>query len=202
MKFRFLTSAMLAAAVFCAAPTWAGGNVPAPAQNGSAHQQATTPDSTTKPSNYSITLTMIEGSSCTAGFCTGGVAGDFADYCPSGSCSCCTYTGTASGSAGKGAMTFYETYDYGAGATSFDISCSPAYGEIDIAGSKDVEAIAFTGSDCFPFQGPDYAPDFLNGGCMLWDSNVYIDGGAIAACGGTYSSNKYTKFTIKGKGLK
>jgi hypothetical protein len=99
-------------------------------------------------------------------------------------------------------MTFYETYDYGDGATSYNISCSPAYGEIDIAGSKDLEAIAFTGSDCFPFAAPYYAPSSLNGGCMLWDSNVYIGGGAIAACGGNYSSDKNTKFTIKGKALK
>ncbi|HEY9159177.1 hypothetical protein [Candidatus Binatus sp.] len=201
MKFRFLMIAMLATAVFCAAPTWAGRNGPAPAQNGSANQQGATPDSTTKPSNYSITLTMIEApTTCAAGYCTGGEG--FESFCPSGSCSCCTYTGTASGSAGKGAMTFYETYDYGAGSTSYGIACSPAYGEIDIAGSKDTEAIAFTGGDCFPDTAPYYAPNLLNGGCMLWDSNVYTTGGAIAACGGTYSSSNNTKFRIKGKALK
>lgn len=191
MKFRFLMSAMLATA-FCATPAWA-------AWHGSANQQEAVPDKTTapKPSSYNITLTILESSSSTTGPRTGGTG--FVDICPSGTCTCYTYTGTASGTAGNGPVTFYETFDEGDGDGSYESSCTPAYGEMDITGSKDVEAIAFTGADC----GSAYTPEgFLNGGCFLLDTNVFTVGGAIATCGGNYSQSMKTKFTIKGKALK
>jgi len=186
MKFRFLMGAMLATA-FCATPTWA-------AWNGSAHQQGAVPDSSTpKPSNYSITLTIIEEAGSTSGPCAGGKG--WANWCPSGLCDCYTYTGSASGTAGKGLVTFYETLDYGAGRGTSNDGCDPAYGEIDIVGSKDVESIAFTGADC-----GSTAQEFLNGGCFLLGSSVYTD--AIAQCSGNYSESANTKFTIKGKAIK
>jgi hypothetical protein len=191
MKFRFLTCAMLATA-FCATPAWA-------AWNGFANRQEAVPDKTTtpKPSSYNITLTILESSSSTTSACTGGTG--FADFCPSGLCDCFTYTGTASGTAGKGPVTFYETLDFGDGDGAYESGCTPAYGEIDITGSKDTEAIAFTGADC----GSSYTPQgFLNGGCFLLDTNVFTVGGAIATCGGNYSQSMNTKFTIKGKALK
>jgi hypothetical protein len=191
MKFRFLMSAILAAS-FCATPAWA-------AWHGSANQQEAVPDKTTtpKPSSYNITLTILKSLSATAGACTGGTG--FANFCPSGVCDCFTYTGTASGTAGNGPVTFYETYDFGDGSGTYDSGCTPAYGEIDIEGSKDLEAIAFTGADC----GSSYTPqNFLNGGCFLLYTNIFTVGGTIATCGGNYSDTMNTKFTIKGKALK
>ena len=191
MKLRFLMGAMIAAA-FCATPTWA-------AWHGSANQQEAVPDKTTAPkiSSYNITLTILESSSSTTSACTGGTG--FADFCPSGLCDCFTYTGKASGAAGNGPVTFYETFDYGDGDSAYEAGCTPAYGEIDITGSKDTEAIAFTGADC----GSSFTPQgFLNGGCFLLDTNVFTVGGAIATCGGNYSESMNTKFTIKGKALK
>ncbi len=191
MKFRVLMSAMLATA-FCATPAWAG-------WHGSANQQEAVPDKTTAPkiTSYNITLNILESTGFTAGACTGGTG--FANFCPSGTCDCYTYTGSASGTAGNGPVTFYETFDDGDGASSYDSGCTPAYGEIDIKGSKDTEAIAFTGADC----GSTFTPEgFLNGGCFLLDTNIFTVGGAIAACGGNYNEIKYTKFTIKGSALK
>jgi hypothetical protein len=184
-------SAMLAAA-FCATPAWAG-------EHGSTNQQEAVPDKTTtpKPSSYNITLTILESSSSTTSACTGGTG--FANFCPSGVCDCYTYTGTASGTAGNGAVTFYETFDFGNGSGFYESGCTPAYGEIDITGSKDTEAIAFTGADC----GSTFTPEgFLNGGCFLLDTNIFTVGGAIATCGGNHSQSTNTKFTIKGKALK
>jgi hypothetical protein len=153
--------------------------------------------STAKPSNYSVTLTIIESPGDTSGPCTGGDG--WANYCPSGSCTCYTYTGTASGTAGKGPVTFYETFDNGGGLDEYESGCAPAYGDIEINGKKDVESIAFTGGDC----GSDFTPlGFLNGGCILGATNVFTLGGAVASCGGYYSDDGYTKFTIKGKALK
>lgn len=209
MKFRFLMSAMLATA-FCATPTWAAGN-------GSAHRQGAVPNArqgaapdsrqgvapdspTAKPSAYSITLTMIESPSSTSGPCTGGEG--WADYCPSGECDCYTYSGTASGTAGKGPVMFYQTYDWGSEVDTYNTYCGSAYGEIDIAGSKDTEAIVFTGGDCGTIAPPSFAAPFLNGGCILGDTAVFTLGGAVAQCGGNYSDVTNTKFTIKGKALK
>jgi len=169
MKFRFLMSAMLATA-FCVAPAWA---------------------KTVKPSNYSITPTILL-TGCTtphSGPCTGGSVG-WADVCPSRDCFCCTYTGTARGAAGNGPVTLYATNDYGDGGVGFD----PAYGEIDIDGSKDVEGIVFTGVDLVPVDNVNdsTAENFLNGGCIIWDSKVFTEG--FARCGGNYSKTTSTKF--------
>ncbi len=191
MKFRFLMSAMLAGA-FCATPAWA-------AWHGSAKQQEAVPDKTAAPkvTSYNITLTILESAGFTTTACTGGTG--FANFCPSGTCDCYTYTGTAKGTAGNGSVTFYETFDEGDGDGAYEAGCTPAYGEIDITGSKDTEAIAFTGADC----GSNFTPEgFLNGGCFLLDTNIFTLGGAIAPCEGNYSGLKYTKFTIKGSALK
>lgn len=192
MKFGLLMSAMLATAAFCAAPTWAG-------WHGSANQQWAAADKTKapKPSKYDITLTILEMPGG-PGPCTGGEG--WANICPSGDCDCFKYTGTASGAAGKGTVTFYETFDDGDSWTGkYDAICSPAYGDIEIVGSKDTESIAFDGADCssaFFTRGA-----LLVGGCYLQDTNVFEEG-AVGSCSGNYSSTVKTEFTIKGTALK
>ena len=193
MKSRLLTIAILAV-VFCAAPTWAASHFSADRQGAVANSK------TPKPSSYSVTLSIIEGTSGTSGPCTGGAG--LANYCPSGNCDCYTYTGTASGTAGTGAVTFYETYYNDSELDEYDTYCASAYGDIEITGKKDVESIAFTGSDCGTIPPDDFAAPFLNGGCILASTNVFKTGGAVAQCGGPYSESYNTKFTIKGKALK
>jgi len=191
MKFRFLMGAMLVGA-FCATPTWAAGT-------GFGNGQEVVPDKTTapKPSNYSITLSIARTGTA-GGPCTGGAG--LADNCPSGSCSCYTFVGTATGSAGNGPVTFYWTDDFGDGRDGYESGCDPAYGDIEITGSKDVESIGFIGAGrCDSSFTPNV---FLNGGCYLGSTNVFTVGGAIATCGGNVTETAKTKFTIKGTALK
>jgi len=180
MKFRLLVIAMLATA-FCVTPSWA---------------------KTAKPTNYSVTLT-IQQTSCTSpsihvcGACTGGTLG-LADNCYGGDdCFCCTYTGTAKGSAGDGPVTIYETNQWGIA----EDDVQSAIGEIDIDGSKDVEVIYFLGSDTTPAEVfPTTALNFLNGACIITESDVFT--GGYARCGGNYSDSSKTTFTIEGSALK
>ena len=191
MKFRFLMSAMLAGA-FCATPAWA-------AWHGSANQQEAVPDKTAAPkvTSYNITLSILSSTVSTSGACIGGTG--LMNFCPSGICTCYTFAGTASGSAGNGPVMFYETFDDGNARGHYESGCTPAYGEIDITGSKDTEAIGFIGGDC----DSDFTPEgILNGGCFLLYTNIFTFGGAVASCGGNYTDLKYTKFTIKGTALK
>jgi hypothetical protein len=99
-------------------------------------------------------------------------------------------------------VAFYETYDGGGEIDEYSTGCAPAYGDMEITGSKDVESISFTGSDCGTLSPNEFAAPFLNGGCILANTNVFTLGGALAQCGGPYSESANTKFTIKGKGLK
>jgi hypothetical protein len=196
MKSRFLMAAILATA-FCATPTWAW--------HRSDPQQDAVPDKKTKtpkPSKYDITLTIDGGyggtGTATATGCSGGE--DWADYCISGECLCYTYTGRASGTAGSGAFTFYESYDENSFFAGFEAGCDQAFGDIEINGSKDVESISFWGSDC----GSDFTPQyFLSGGCTLEDTSIYSDG-AVGQCSGNfnYAASGATLFTISGKALK
>jgi hypothetical protein len=192
VKFKFLMTAILATAFF-GTPTWA-------AWHGSPSRQAAVADVTTKPpktSNWNITLTIIESLNYTNAACTAGEG--WADVCPSGDCQCYTYTGTASGTAGTGTVTFSETYDFGdAWVDVYEEGCAPAYGDIEIKGSKDTESIAFNGGDC----GGDYGAPVLSGGCFLQDTDVYSTAGAYGQCSGSYDTAKKTKFTIKGVTLK
>lgn len=183
MKFRLFIGAMLATAAFCAAPAWA---------------------KTPEPSKYDITLT-IQLTGCTtppSGPCTGGMG--YADQCPSNDCACCTYTGTASGAAGNGPVTLYETNDWGDGAGfgPSDTEMDPAYAEIDIDGSKDVEAIYFEGVALgqFLLSAPP-TEGLLNGGCVIEDTTVFTGGGS-GKCGSNTSTTTKTKFTITGTALK
>jgi hypothetical protein len=192
MKFRFLMSAMLAAAVFCAAPTWA-------ARHGSADWQGAVSDSkTAKPASYNITLKLIESTSHTSAACTGGEG--WADWCPSGGCNCYTYSGTASGAAGSGNATLYETYDYGdSWLNNLDEYCVVAFGDIEISGSKDTESLAFNGADCESDWGDK---GILSGGAYLQDTNIFTDG-AVGSFLGNYTYNSTTDtFKIKGTSLK
>ncbi len=181
MKFRLPVIAMLATA-FCVTPTWA---------------------KTAKPTNYKVTLT-IQQTSCTSaspsvsGACTGGTLG-LANKCYGGTdCFCCTYTGTAKGSAGNGAVTIYETNQWGIA----EDDVQSAIGEIDIDGSKDVEVLYFLGSDTTPEEIlPTTALHFLNGACILTQSEVF-KGYGYGTCGGNYSAASKTTFTIEGSALK
>jgi hypothetical protein len=130
----------------------------------------------------------------THGPCTGGSG--YADYCPTGNCTCFTATGTAKGTAGTGSVTFYETFDQGGASDVGDGGCGPAYGDIEIAGSKDDETISFTGADC----GSDLNQDFLQGGCQLADTSHLFPAGGLGTCGGNFSNSSNTPFTIKGTG--
>jgi hypothetical protein len=178
MKFGFLISAILATVAVWAAPTWAGG-----------------------PTKYDITLT-IQATGCTeagSGPCTGGMG--LADYCPSDDCACCTFKGTASGAAGNGPVTLYETNNWGVGG-GYGLSnteLDPAYAEIDIHGSKDVEAIYFEGAALGQTLNSDSpSPEgILSGGCVIEDATLF-KGGGFAKCGGDTSGTTKTKFTITG----
>jgi hypothetical protein len=187
MRVRFVT-ALLLMSVMSAAPAWANGN-----WNGSASTAA--PAASNKPKAFNVTIKMLESGSSSPGACTVGLVG-YDDYCATGSCTCYTYSGTATGATGKGPVQFSETYDYGTQYGFTNYGCASAYGEIDILGSKDQVAIAFVGSDC----GSDFAAPYLTGGCMLGQDTI---GASVAGqCSGTYSTGTYTTFKIKAKGLK
>jgi hypothetical protein len=172
-----------------AAPVWAGSN-----SQVSSPLEATAPQAKTKLSAYRITLKLTKNNSGPIGPCTGSVQ-NYADVCPFGPCYCFTFNGTASGSAGKGPATFYETVDAGSAYSSGFAGCANVYGEIDISGSKDNEAIAFDGTSC-----SGLGPAFLSGGCALGVSSLYTS--AIAQCSGTDTVTKLNTFTIKGSAQK
>ncbi|MGH7922990.1 MAG: hypothetical protein ACREQH_00190 [Candidatus Binatus sp.] len=186
MKSKVLMIAMLASAL-SAAPAWA-------TWHGAAHQASATPQKmkVSKPSKYHVTLSIVFSTNGTSGPCIGGVGN--ADYCPSFDCTCYTATGTVKGSPGKGSVTLYETFDNGGSFVLTNSGCAPAYGDIEINGSKDVESLAFIGSDC----GSSVTPNFLLGGCQLTDSNLYPLVG-LGACGGNYSLSTPTNFPIQGR---
>lgn len=60
-----------------------------------------------------------------------------------------------------------------------------------------MESIIFFGSD---FGAEYIAGGNLAGGCIIGDSNVFID--AEATCSGSYNKTSKTTFSIKGKSLK
>ena len=183
MKSKLIAEILILTA-FVAGPAWAGWH------GAKGSSQLSTPASV-KVSTFSLTLTILESSSNTSGPCTGGDG--LADYCPTGDCTCYTYTGTVSGSAGNGSVTFYETFDNGGELDELNSGCAPAYGDIEINAKKDVESIAFNGADC----GSAFTIPLLNGGCQIASSNIYTLGG-LGECVGTYSQLFNTKFTIKG----
>ncbi len=190
MKSKFLVVVMLAA-LFGAAPVWAGwhgGRV-------GADRSSVTPDmKTAKPKKWDVTLEIKFSSSYTSGPCTGGSGN--ADYCPTGDCQCYTATGTVKGTAGTGSVTLYETFDLGGEFVETDSGCAPAYGDIEIAGSKDDESVALTGADC----GSSLDQGFLQGGCQLTDSSHVFSHVGLGTCGGNYSDTSNQTFTIKGEG--
>ncbi len=152
-----------------------------------------------------INAQLPDGSG-TAGPCTGGAG--FANHCPSKSCTCYTSTGTVSGTAGNGTVTFYETFDDGNEVDqNLSVTCRPAWGDIEIMGSKDTESIGWIGGDCFanPFStSPFTNTEVVNGGCELNPSKLFL--GGWAACSGSYGAlkggNFPLKLTIKGKAWK
>lgn len=157
--------------------------------------ETTAAPATAKPTKWSVNMTILESAGPTSGPCTGGDG--LADYCPTGDCACYTYTGSASGSAGSGPVTFLETFDMGGSIGGANSGCAPAYGDIEITGSKDTESIAFEGADC----GSAFTSNLLIGGCQIVASDIYGQG-ALGDCAGTYSTSFRTKFSIKGAGAK
>lgn len=188
MKSRLLVIAMLAIA-FASTPVWAG-------VHGGQTQQAT-PDKKHKgphPSKWDLTLTIQFASGGTAGPCTGGDG--FADICLSGNCTCYTATGFAKGTAGKGDVVLYETYDnvYVITDPPPDSACGTVFGDIEIAGNKDDESISFVGADC----SSDIVFDILTGGCQLTDSsNLFFDSG-LGFCSGNINDAFPTTFKVSG----
>jgi hypothetical protein len=187
MVHRTLIVLIIAVTVF-AAPAWIAG----PSISEAAAQPAREAGSSFKP--WKLTIKMIEESGSYPGPCTDGTAG-YADICPAPPCTCFRFNGAAAGATGKGTVNFYETYDQAAGFAGRGYDCVSAYGEIDVTGKKDTEAISFVGTDC-----AGLAPAFLTGGCQLGESNVYLTG--QGQCGGLYSSKVNKVFRITGRGDK
>jgi|HubBroStandDraft_1064217.scaffolds.fasta_scaffold18874_4 hypothetical protein len=190
MKSKVLVLAMLVAA-FSSAPAMAY-------WHGQAKQTDATPEKKKgpHPKKWDITLSILFGTNGTSGPCTGGSG--TADYCPSGDCTCYTATGSVKGTAGNGTVTLYETYDDGSTFTPItgDSSCSSAYVDIEINGTKDAESVYMAGGDC----GSVIMQGFLNGGCELTDSSGLFSEVGSGFCGGSYSDEGPAKFTIKGNG--
>jgi hypothetical protein len=123
----------------------------------------------------------------TPGPCTGGAG--FANHCPSGNCTCMTSTGTASGTAGSGPVTVYETIDNGQEFTpGGSVACSPAYGDIEVQGSQFTDSIAVFGGDCLAILGARQLPEQENfdGACGVQVPRLFC-AQASGACDGTYS---------------
>src|SRR5277367_6585825 len=113
VKIRIFVAAVLAAALYLT-PVWAIASGPLQLQD------AAPAVVTVKSSNYNITLTILFTglAHITNGPCTGGDG--LANICPAGdSCFCGTFIGTATGSAGTGAVILYETEDLSSQATAY-----------------------------------------------------------------------------------
>jgi hypothetical protein len=185
-------AAILAGAI-CVGPAWAAASGPLQPQ------EAAPTVSPAKSSAYNVVLTILFTGEAhiTDGPCTGGDG--LANICPSGdSCFCGTFIGTATGSAGTGAVLLYETEDISSQVTAFRTDCTNAYADIEINGSKDVESIGFIGAEC----DSEFSGSILNGGCFLANTKIFSTGGAFGPCGGNVSPTAKTKFTIKGKDQK
>ncbi len=183
-----------AAAVLSSTAVWAGHLN----GGGQIHPVANAKSAAAHSLTASLVVTLSNAG--TSGPCTGGTAGDLANVCPSGTCTCFTYSGTSTGTAGKGTVNIFETYDDGTqipGITGSPDQCASAYAEIDIAGKSDTEIFAFTGADCDDVSGNTY----LAGGCDLESSKMFLVGGA-GPCSGNAVSDTQLKFQIKGKALK
>jgi hypothetical protein len=183
VKSRLLAIVVLATA-FAATPVLA-------AMHGG-HQQAT-PDKSKgpKPSKWDLTLTIQYSQNSASGACTGG-AGN-ADFCLTGDCTCFTATGFAKGTAGKGDVELFETFDNGGVVEEAITGCGPVYGDIEILGTKDEESISFVGADC-----GDEVTDILSGGCTLTNSERFSEFG-LASCAGIISDTFPTAFKVSGQ---
>ena len=186
MKSKLVAIVVLATA-FAATPVWAG-------VHGGQVQQAT-PDKKHKgphPSKWDITLTIQFGVGGTSGPCTGG-AGN-ADVCVSGDCTCYTATGFAKGTAGKGDVILYESFDnLNVFVSPGESDCGAVFGDIEIAGTKDDESISFVGADC----SSNIIVDILTGGCQLTDSSKFSESG-LGFCSGNINDAFPTTFNITG----
>jgi len=189
--------ALLLVGVLCAGP--ASGGMSDDASGSSATSLAT----------WNIKISALDSSTTgtTLGKCTGGAG--LADYCPVGPCRCFTSTGTASGSAGNGKVTFYETYDEGTSFTEGAVTCVTSYVDIEIAGSKDNESIACNVGDCYaaPYGTNAFTtPEYVNGSCELKPSSSKLFtnafGGGVGAYGALANGNYPLKYSIKGKAEK
>jgi hypothetical protein len=195
MKGRIFLVAV-SAAVLSATPVWAGHLNRGVNGGGQTHAVANAKPAAAHSLTASLVVTLNNAG--TSGACTGGTMG-LANVCPSGNCTCFTYSGTSNGTAGKGTVKIFETYDDDteiSGLAGAQDNCASAYAEIDIAGKSDTEVLAFTGADCADISGNTY----LAGGCDLESSGTFLAG--AGPCSGTAVSDTQVKFQIKGKGLK
>ncbi len=194
MSRQFLAIALLAATL-TPAIAWAG-------PRGIGTEQTAVPDSK-KSENISwiVDIKAQSPQNSTSGPCTGGIG--LADFCPVGPCECLTLTGTASGTVGHGAVTVYETIDFGQ-AIGVDGDCTTAYLDIEITGSKDTESIGGNGGDCF--NGDITPTEYVAGGCELGAASTRFSD-AEGQCSGSYGAaekngNFPLKISIKGKAIK
>ena len=144
------------------------------------------PAGTTVSYNETFKLTRM---STTDGACAGG--GGLANHCPIGPCTCTTFAGTGSGSAGHGNAQLLLTDDTG---QAFG-NCDTAYGDITVSGSKDFEFLSFRGGHC-----SNSLLNTINGTCDLALSSDGVFSELETNCGGPDADN--TTFKIKGKALK
>jgi hypothetical protein len=157
-------------------------------------QEQATPDKKSKgphPSKWDLTLTIQYSTGSSSGACTGGSGN--ADFCLSGDCTCYTASGFAKGTAGKGDVELFETFDNDGEIDGPITGCGPVYGDIEILGTKDDESISFVGSDC-----GDPITDILSGGCQLTDALRFSVFG-LASCEGNISNSHPTTFKISGE---
>ncbi|HXW84910.1 MAG TPA: hypothetical protein VEJ86_10930, partial [Candidatus Binataceae bacterium] len=114
---------------------------------------------TVKMVNYNATFKLISDGSPASGACS---LNTYSSICPSGDCMCATFTGSGSGNTfGKcTSLVMAVTFDVALGFANAspimgqpDGVCYPAFGAIEITGSKENETIDINGSVCNEFNG-------------------------------------------------
>lgn len=136
--------------------------------------------------------------------CGSQLGDSYDNFCPSGACSCLQYddvekgrfAGNVLGKGKKGSVHLHITRDGGAGTGHSGKSgpgCNPVYGQMELAGTKDVETIYFAGSLCDP-QG-NHGQESMTGG---WSINSSAHGiKAFGTLTGSFGFFKNTLFSMK-----
>lgn len=152
--------------------------------------------------NYKGTV-KLSGGTFVSGPCT---TSSFTDRCTNDNCECATFSGTYSGTAGKGTVNYNVTINYGDGEATIgsgadaNQGCSPIFGQLVITASKDTETFDVMGGGCGLVNGQGINQDAtaIGGGCILIASTLFSNG-AVLSCTGM-SSGHATSGRIKLKG--